>query len=155
MPVAAAPASSKRPGGGSADRNRSTLGWIAVWLVTLTGSFVAVLAGGEVVGSGVGGLGHVLQMVVVIGLAVLAVAKPWTSVIYALLGLFLFVRYFGIGGVILGGVPFIAAVLLYFGRPEPRQKVYRVMVGVPLLVALVTAGVVAALTIMGLLTHGE
>ncbi|MFZ5827870.1 MAG: hypothetical protein ACOY94_26495 [Bacillota bacterium] len=153
--MAAAPTPSRRTSNGVSDRTRSILGWIGVWLVTLVGSLVAAFAGGELVGSGVGGLGHVLQWAVIVGLGLLAVARPFSSVIYALVGLFILMRYLGTGGVILGGIPFIAGVLFFYGRPVPRQKAYRVMLLVPLIVGLVTAGIAAVLHITGLLPPVE
>lgn len=137
---------------GKADRRTSTLGWIGVALVTAIVSFFALFACGEGVADGLPSfLGHFLQMVVVVSIGLLAIARPRIGApILALPGLFVVgfgvVRHMSEGSLMEAfytlqiGVPLVAAAfLLYVGRPEPKRRAYGVMVGVPLLIGLLTA----------------
>ena len=144
------------------DRRANTLGWIGVALVTLIVSLFAHFAFGEGVVDGLPSfLGHFVQLVVVLAIGLLAIARPriW-AVLLALPGLFVVgfgvVRHFPEGRWIEAfytlqvGIPLLAAAfLLHAGRPEPKRKAYWIVVGVPLLVGLLTAAAMLLMRLAG------
>gem|GEM_PF-6482989 len=122
-------------------RRESVLGWLAVALITLISSFFALFAGGETANEGLMGLGHVVQMAVVVIPGVVAVTFRRSGGMFAVIGVFSIV-FFGFLQPIsyILGIPLITAgVLFYFGHPQPKKLAYLVLVGVPLLVGLATA----------------
>lgn len=132
------------------------LGWAGVALATLATSFVTAFAVGETIGSGIEGLGHVLQLIVLLAVLIAAVSIPRVGAVFVLLGVllagFVVARSFtpaGAGtmpgfGVFFGGYLVLTGVLLYLGRPQPRRLVYLVTAGGPILAAVVTIIAMAA-----------
>lgn len=114
---------------------------MAVVLSSLVTSFFSMFAFGESVGWGWEGVGHFLQLVPVLGVALLAIAVPWTGALIGLLGLFAAFRLGGVG-LALGGLLVLAGAGFCFGRPRPRRLAYSVAVGAPLVVGILTAIIV-------------
>jgi len=123
-------------------RRQSVLGWIAVTMSAMMGSFFGMFAGGEGVYDGWGAfLAHLAQMLALVLLALAGVRWPragGSSLVVAGLGLGLAFGFnpseaFLFAPLVLMGLFFV------FGRVSPRKAAYSIIAGAPAVVTVLTA----------------
>lgn len=139
---AVASSTSTRPVGPVHARRDAVIGWLALALATLVTSLVAMFGFGETVSSGVEGIGHFIQLAILIGIGVWAVSRRRAGTLFALFGVLGLFQIRSFGGLYLGIPLTLAGILYYFGHPQPRRLAYWLTIGVPLLLGVVTAAVV-------------
>lgn len=134
------------------------LGWIALALATLVTSFYAMFLGGEAAASLVAaqswqealasmmaGIPPFVFVTFFVGMGAVAATFRRAGTVYALLGIIGLLFLPGPMGPLQAIPLIISGILYYLGHPEPRRRALRVAVWTPILVALVTAALVAVI----------
>lgn len=127
------------------ERRASMFGWIGVELVTLVSSVFAMFVGGELVMSGFGSIGYLLQGVLVIIITEVSVSTPRFGAIYAPAGLALMLALRGVAGFFVGLPLGLAGLFFWYGHPQYSPAAREIAWKVPTLLGLLTALVVTIL----------
>ena len=123
-------------------RLQLVLGWAAVTMSAMLGSFFGMFAGGEGVYDGWGAfLGHLVQMLAVSLLALASVRWPRAGgSVMALAGVGLGLAFgFNPSVAFLFAPLTIMGLLYFFGRARPRNVAYALIAGAPAVVTALTA----------------